>query len=185
MTTLFGRSWWGLVLRGMLSILFGIALFVWPQAGILAAVALFGAFFLVDGILALINAFRVKPGHERWWALLLEGLVGIAIGVIALIWPPVTAIALLYLIAAWAIVTGIFEIISAIRFADVIDNEWLLALSGLASIVFGVLMAIWPDAGATALMWVIGAYAIVFGVLLLIAGLRARSAADQPKTQIA
>jgi uncharacterized membrane protein HdeD (DUF308 family) len=183
MTTLFGRSWWGLVLRGLLSILFGIALFVWPDASVLALVALFGAFFLVDGILALVNAFRVRAGHERWWALLLEGLMGIAIGIVTLLWPDVTTVALLYLIAAWAIVTGIFEIIGAIRFADVIDNEWLLALSGLASIVFGVLMAIWPAAGATAVVWVIGGYAIVFGILMLIAGLRARSYADRTTMQ--
>jgi uncharacterized membrane protein HdeD (DUF308 family) len=183
MTSIFGRTWWGLVLRGLLSILFGIAVFVWPGATILALIALFGAFFLVDGILALVNAFRVRAGHERWWALLLEGLVGIAIGLITLFMPDVTTVALLYLIAAWAIVTGILQIIGAIRFADVIDNEWLLALGGLASVVFGVLMAIWPTAGATALLWLIGAYAIVFGILMVIAGLRARAATDTPTMQ--
>jgi uncharacterized membrane protein HdeD (DUF308 family) len=178
MTSIFGRTWWGFVLRGLLSILFGIAVFVWPGASLLALIALFGAFFFVDGVLALVNAFRVRAGHERWWALLLEGLVGIAIGLITLFMPGPTTVVLLYLIAAWAIVTGIFQIIGAIRFADVIDNEWLLALGGLASIVFGVLMAIWPAAGATAVLWVIAAYAIVFGILMVIAGLRARSTTD-------
>jgi uncharacterized membrane protein HdeD (DUF308 family) len=178
MTSIFGRTWWGLVLRGLLSILFGIAVFVWPGASLMALIALFGAFFFVDGLLALVNAFRVRAGHERWWALLLEGLVGIAIGLITLFMPDVTTVALLYLIAAWAIVTGILQIIGAIRFADVIDNEWLLALGGLASIVFGVLMAIWPAAGATAVLWVIAAYAIVFGILMVIAGLHARSTTD-------
>jgi uncharacterized membrane protein HdeD (DUF308 family) len=178
MTSIFGRTWWGLVLRGLLSILFGIAVFVWPGASLMALIALFGAFFFVDGVLALVNAFRVRAGHERWWALLLEGLVGIAIGLITLFWPDITTVALLYLIAAWAIVTGVLQIIGAIRFADVIDNEWLLALGGIASIVFGVLMAVWPAAGAAALLWVIGAYAIVFGVLMVIAGLRARTTTD-------
>src|SRR5688572_7928315 len=178
MISIFGRTWWGLVLRGLLSILFGIAVFVWPGASLMALIALFGAFFFVDGLLALVNAFRVRAGHERWWALLLEGLVGVAIGLITLFMPGITTVALLYLIAAWAIVTGIFQIIGAVRFADVIDNEWLLALGGLASIIFGVLMAIWPAAGATALLWLIAAYAIVFGILLVIAGLRARTSAD-------
>jgi uncharacterized membrane protein HdeD (DUF308 family) len=178
MTTIFGRTWWGLVLRGLLSILFGIAVFAWPGASLLALVALFGAFFFVDGILAIVNAFRVRAGHERWWALLLEGLAGIAIGLITLFMPGLTTVALLYLIAAWAIVTGVFQIIGAIRFANVIDHEGLLALGGLASIVFGVLMAIWPAAGATALLWLIAAYAVVFGILLVIAGLRARAAND-------
>src|SRR5687767_2432429 len=104
-----GQTWWGLALRGLLSILFGIALFVWPGISLLALITLFAAFAFVDGVLALVSAFRVRAGHTRWWALLLEGIVGIAVGVLALIWPGLTATALVYVIAAWAVVTGIFE----------------------------------------------------------------------------
>lgn len=183
MATIFGRTWWGLALRGLLSILFGIAVFVWPMASLLALVTLFGAFALVDGVLALINAFRVRTTHPRWWVMLLEGLVGIAVGVLTFIWPGLTAVALLYMIAAWAIVTGVLEIVTAIRFAETIDNEWLLALAGLASIVLGVLLAINPGAGITAVLWMIGAYAIVFGILLLVAAVRAyRHSSDTTPT---
>jgi len=186
MTSLFGRSWWGLALRGLLSILFGIALFVRPDLGLLALIVLVGAYFLVDGVLALFNAFRVQAGHRRWWALLLEGLLGIAVGLITLVWPGVTATTLIYLIAAWAIVTGVLEIISAIRYAKEMENEWLLVVAGIASVVFGIFMAINPGAGITAVMWVIGAYAILFGALLIVAGLRARSYADDtPVTRTA
>lgn len=178
MASMFGRSWWGLALRGLLSILFGIALLVWTGAGMVALVALIGAFFFVDGILAIVSAFRVRAGHERWWALLLEGLVGIAIGLITFFWPDVTAVAIVYFIAAWAVITGVLEVISAIRFREEMENEWLLALAGIASVVLGILLALNPVAGLAALVWMIGIYAIVFGVLMVIAGLRARRYAE-------
>lgn len=182
MATIFGRTWWGLLLRGLLSILFGIAVFVWPGLSLLALITLFGAFALVDGVLGVINGIRLHGEHNRWWAVLLEGLLGVAVGLMALVFPGQTTVALLYVIAAWAIVTGVLEIISAIRYADVMEHEWLLGLAGLASIVLGVLLAIFPEAGLSALLLMIGAYAIVFGVLMVIAGIRARTARGETTT---
>jgi len=180
MASMYADTWWGLALRGLLAILFGIAVFVWPGISLLALVTLIGAYFLVDGIFALIHAFRIKAGHSRWWALLLEGLLGIAVGIMTFIWPGATTIAMLYLIAAWAIITGVLEIVAAIRYADEMEHEWLMGLAGLASVLFGLAVAVFPAAGLLAILWLIGAYAIVFGILMLIAGLRARGHATTP-----
>jgi uncharacterized membrane protein HdeD (DUF308 family) len=185
MRSMFGRSWWGLVLRGLLSIIFGIAVFVMPNTSLLALITLFGAFAFVDGVLALINAFKTGTGNKRFWALLLEGLVGIAIGIITLVNPSLTAVSLLYVIAAWAVITGVLEIITAIRYADEMEHEWLLGLGGLISVILGVMLALNPAAGIMAVLWMIGAYAIVFGALLIVAGLRARGAADTTRTAAA
>jgi uncharacterized membrane protein HdeD (DUF308 family) len=128
-----------------------------------------GAYAFVDGVLAVLAALRLHGdvGSERWWALLVEGLAGVAAGVLTFIWPSITALVLLYLIAAWAVVTGAFEILTAIRLRKEIANEWLLVLAGVASVAFGVLLAIQPGAGAVAVVWLIEAYAVVFGLLLL------------------
>ena len=112
---------------------------------------------------------------RKWWALVLRGLFAVLFGIIALAWPGITALVLLYLIAAWAFVTGIFEIVAAIRLREEIRGEWLLALSGILSVLFGLALVIWPGAGALALIWVIGAYAIAFGALLIALGFRLRS----------
>ena len=107
--------------------------------------------------------------------MLLEGAIGIAVGIMAFIWPGITALVLLYLIAAWAIVTGVLEIIASIQIRKEIQNEWLLAIAGITSVLFGVLLLVWPLAGALAILWIIGAYAIIFGILLLILAFRLRS----------
>jgi uncharacterized membrane protein HdeD (DUF308 family) len=164
------RNWWALALRGLLAVLFGLAAFLWPGISLVALVTLFGAYALVDGIFAIVSAFRTS----EWWPLLLEGIAGIAAGVITFLWPGITAFALVYLIAAWAIVTGIFEIIAAVRLRKAIENEWLLGLGGLASVALGVIMIAAPGAGALGLVWAIGAYALVFGVTLIALGFRLR-----------
>ena len=168
------RYWWFVALRGLAAVLFGIAAFAWPGLTLTLLVLWFGAYAVVDGVFELIYAFG--PGRpSRGW-LVVEGVASIVIGVITLGWPGISALALLYLIAAWAVVTGIMEIIVAIGFRKVIRNEWLLVISGLASVVFGVVLAIQPGAGALALTWLIGAYAVVFGVLMIALGFRLRSA---------
>lgn len=128
-----------------------------------------------DGIFALVAAFSDRVGKQRWWVLLLEGLAGVAAGILTFLWPGMTALVLLYLIAAWAIVTGILEVMAAIRLRQEIEGEWLLALGGIASITFGVLMVVWPGAGALAVVWLIGSYALVFGLLMVFLAFRLRS----------
>jgi uncharacterized membrane protein HdeD (DUF308 family) len=169
------RNWWLVILRGVAGILFGIATLFAPGLSLLALILLFGAYAFADGVLALISAVRRRGASEPWWLLLLEGIAGIAAGVLTLLWPSISALALLYVIAAWAIVTGGFEIAAAIRLRKVITNEWLLTLSGIASVIFGVLIMLFPGAGALALVLWIGAYSLVFGVLFAVLGLKLRS----------
>jgi uncharacterized membrane protein HdeD (DUF308 family) len=168
------RNWWLLVVRGVLAVVFGILAFVLPGATVTALVILFGAFMLVDGVFALFSAWRRAERRMSWWPFLLEGLSGVAIGIITFLWPGVTAFALLYLIAAWAFVTGVFEIAAAIRLRKEIRGEWVLALIGMASILFAALVVLFPGEGAVAIVWAIGAYAVVFGILLIALGLRLR-----------
>jgi uncharacterized membrane protein HdeD (DUF308 family) len=168
------RNWWIVLLRGLAGICFGIITFIAPAISLAILVLVWGAYALADGILALVTAIR-RRGEDRWWVFFVEGLVGIAAGVLTLIWPGLTAIALLYLIAAWAIVTGALEITAAIRLRKVIANEWLLGLSGIASLGFGILLILFPGAGAlTVVIW-IGAYALVFGALVVALAFRLRS----------
>ncbi|HEY1374073.1 MAG TPA: HdeD family acid-resistance protein [Candidatus Binatia bacterium] len=169
------HNWWAVLLRGIAGILFGIATFFAPAISLAVLVLLFGAYALVDGVLAVISALRHRATNERWWVVLLEGLVGIFAGVVTFAWPHITAIALLYVIAAWALITGALEIAAAIRLRKVIDHEWLMVLSGILSIAFGVLLAMFPGVGALAVVLWIGAYAIIFGVLLVALGFRLRS----------
>jgi uncharacterized membrane protein HdeD (DUF308 family) len=168
------RNWWVVLLRGLAGICFAIITFIAPAISLTVLVLVWGAYAFADGVLALVSAIR-RRGEDRWWLLVVEGLVGITAGVLTLIWPGLTAIALLYVIAAWAIVTGGLEIAAAIRLRKVISNEWLLALSGIASLGFGILLFLFPGAGAlTVVVW-IGAYALVFGALVVALAFRLRS----------
>lgn len=174
MISMLARNWWLLALRGVFSIIFGILAFAWPGLTLLVLIYLFGAYVLVDGIFAVIAGISSYGRNERWWAMLLEGVLGIIVGVLAFIWPITTGLVLLYFIAAWAIVTGIFEIVAAIQLRRVITGEWFMILSGVLSIIFGVLLVIFPRAGALGLTWLIGAYAILFGILFIILAFRLR-----------
>ena len=166
------RNWWAVALRGLAALLFGLAALLIPAATLAALVLLFGAYALVDGGLALLAAVRAVERHTRWGTFLAEGLVGVAIGVVTFTWPAVTALGLLYLIAFWAIATGITEVMAAVRLRREIAGEWILGFAGVLSIVFGVLLAVFPGAGVLAVVWLVGVYAILFGALLI--GLAAR-----------
>jgi uncharacterized membrane protein HdeD (DUF308 family) len=165
------RNWWALVLRGVAGVLFGVLTFLFPAMTLAALILLFGTYAVVDGIFNIIAAAAGRSGRP-WWQLVLEGIVSIAAGLIAFAWPGLTALVLLWVIAGWAIVTGVLEIVAAIRLRNHISNEWWLALSGVASAAFGVLLLVAPVAGALAVTLWIGAYAVVFGALLVGLGIR-------------
>ena len=169
------RNWWVMLLRGVAGILFGIVAVLAPGISLAALVLVFGAYAFADGVLNVASAIRRRGASDRWWALLLEGVVGIATGIVSFVWPGITALVLLYLIAVWALVTGAFEIGAAIRLRKIITGEWLLVLSGIASIVLGVLLMLFPGPGALVVVLWIGVYALVSGALLIALALRLRS----------
>jgi len=178
MATDLARNWWLLALRGIAGILFGIAAFVWPESTLAALVLVFGAYVFVDGIFALIAGIGMRRQLNLWWLVVLEGVAGIILGVLTFRSPDITALILLSFIAAWSIITGIFEIATAARLRKMIPNEWLLILSGVVSIIFGILLIVYPGAGALSIVWLIGAYALIFGILMLVLSLRLRGARD-------
>lgn len=166
------RTWWTFVFRGLVAVGFGLAALVWPEITLLALVLLFGAYSLVDGVVAVLAGFTGRESI-RWW-LVIWGLVAVAAGVIVFVWPGISALVLVYVVAAWAIVTGATEIAAAITWRREIDNEWVLIVAGVLSILVGGILAIQPGSGALALVWLIGAHAVVLGVLLVIVGFRVR-----------
>ncbi|MFC4070481.1 HdeD family acid-resistance protein [Actinoplanes subglobosus] len=171
------RRWWAVALRGAAAILFGVLALVWPGITVFALVLVFGAYALVDGAFTLVAALGDRDGGRtrgsRAW-LLARGAAGILTGIVAAVWPGITALALLWVIAVWAIVAGVFDIVAAYLLRKELRREWLLALSGVLSVAFGVLLAVWPAAGALTLVVLIGAAAIAFGGTLLMLGLRLR-----------
>lgn len=177
MNTYLARNWWTLALRGLAAVIFGILAFIWPDVTVTILVLFFGAYALWDGIFALIGAFRTES--DRRWPLVLEGMVGIAAGLLVFFWPGPATLALLYVIGAWAVITGIFEIIAAIRLREEIEGEWLMLISGVLSVLVGIALFIWPAAGVLAVTWIIAAYAILFGILLIVLGFRLRTRNEQ------
>jgi uncharacterized membrane protein HdeD (DUF308 family) len=174
--------WWAFALRGLAAVVFGVLALVWPGETLTILVLLWGSYALIDGVLTLLGAFRTGQDHR--WALLVEGLVGIGAGIATFVWPGLTALVLLYIIAAWAVVTGIFELVAAVRLRQVIHNEWMLVLAGIASLVFGIALFAAPGAGALALVWLIAVYAILFGLLLLALAWRLRGLRERAPTQL-
>jgi uncharacterized membrane protein HdeD (DUF308 family) len=170
------KNWWMLLLRGIAAIIFGVLVFAWPGVTLLTLIWFYGAFVLVDGVLAIIAAIAGGAPAPRWW-LAIVGLLGIAAGLLTFLMPGLTALVLLFFIAGWAIATGVFQIIGAIKLRKEIDNEWLLVLSGIVSVLFGVGMMLAPGAGALALLWVIGAYAVITGVLIIALSFRLKKVA--------
>jgi uncharacterized membrane protein HdeD (DUF308 family) len=178
------RSWWVLLLRGIVAILFGVLTFMQPGISLATLVLLFGAFAFADGVLGSWTAISHRKDTEHWWVLLLEGLLGIGVGALTVFNPAVTALVLLFYIATWAIATGVLEIVIAIRLRKEIEGEWTLVLAGLASVAFGVLMMASPGPGALAVLWLIGSYAIVFGMLLVLLAFKVRGAAKKIEARL-
>jgi uncharacterized membrane protein HdeD (DUF308 family) len=162
------ENWWLLLLRGIAAVVFGVLAIIWPGITLLALAYLFAAYALVDGVCALGAAIFGHTGGmvPRWW-LAVVGVIGVVAGLLALAWPGLTALFLLLLIASWAIVIGVLEIVGAIHLRKEIEGEWWLIVSGALSIAFGVIMFAQPGAGALALVWVIGIYAILAGASLI------------------
>ena len=168
------RGWWKLLLRGLAAILFAVLAFTNPGISLAALVIVFGAYAFVDGVLNVWMGISGRKEYDDWWVMLLIGLVGIGVGIITFMTPGITALALLFYIAIWAIVRGTLEIVAAVRLRKEIRNEWLLVLAGVASILFGVLLMARPGAGALAVVWLIAAYAFVLGIILMALAFKVR-----------
>jgi uncharacterized membrane protein HdeD (DUF308 family) len=169
------RYWWSVALRGALAVIFGVIALIWPDITLRALVLLYGFYALVDGLLALaalVIGGSLVSGRRGW--LVVEGVAGIAAGVVAFLWPGITALVLLYLIAVWAVATGVLEVAVAVYLRRELRGEWLLALGGIASVAFGVFLVVRPGEGAIAVVWLIGVFAILFGMALVGLGLRLR-----------
>lgn len=166
MVNTLAKNWWLLLLRGIAAIIFGVLAFAWPGLTLLTLILFYGAFALVDGVLAIVAAVTGGAPAPRWW-LAIVGILGIAAGLLTFLMPGLSAFVLLYFIAGWAIATGVLQIIGAIQLRKEIDNEWFLILSGVISVLFGLGMMVAPGAGALALVWVIGTYAVVIGAMLV------------------
>lgn len=173
MLTQLSRNWWVLVVQGVLAILFGIMAWVWPAATVLVLVILFGAYTLVEGIFAIVAAIRGTDRNGRGW-LALIGVASVVIGLVALFWPGITALALLYVIAAWAVVRGAITIVGAIQLRKEIRGEWVLILSGAVSVIFGLLLMFWPVSGVLTVIWLIGVYAVFLGIMEIVLGFQVK-----------
>jgi uncharacterized membrane protein HdeD (DUF308 family) len=175
MKQLLASTWDLFLVRGILAILFGIATLLMPGITLIVLVVLFGAYALVDGIILSILAFKNRKNDSNWWMVLLTGLVSIAAGVVTFVWPGITTISLFYVIIAWAIVTGISEVIYAIQYRKEIEGEWLLVLDGVLSVAFGILLVAQPIPGALTVLWLIGVYALAYGGMLVVLAFQLRN----------
>src|SRR5579872_18340 len=175
MRVVLAKNWWSLVIRGLLAISLGLIAMVRPGVKLGTLVLLFGYYALIDGLVSFAGVMRAAEAHERWASLLVEALADIAIGVVTLAWPAIPALSLVYVIAAWALLTGIFEVAAGFRLRRHVRGECLLALSGVASLVLGILMLSQPLVGPLAIARWVGVYAFVFGALLLGLGFRLRT----------
>jgi uncharacterized membrane protein HdeD (DUF308 family) len=169
------KYWWAVTIRGLCAILFGLAALFWTGLTIHLLVLWFGAYALVTGFFALITAFQAMAHHQRWWLLLFEGFTGIAAGLFTFFWPGNTALILVLLIAIWAVFSGIFEISAALTAPWPTATKWLLGISGAFSVLLGILIYRSPVAGAFSITWVLGAYALIFGISIFTLGLRLRN----------
>jgi uncharacterized membrane protein HdeD (DUF308 family) len=174
MLWLMTKSWWAVVLRGVCALVFGLIAWTWPGVTLGWLVLVWGLYALVDGVLAIAGALS-GANTKPWWVLAFEGLVGLGAAAVAFFYPGITAIVLLYVIASWAIVTGVLEVVAAVQLRKEIEGEFWLGLAGVASVVFGLLLVARPGIGALAVVWIIGTYAIVFGIILVALGLRLRT----------
>ncbi|MDB5850584.1 MAG: hypothetical protein JWP29_4336 [Rhodoferax sp.] len=178
--TQMGRQWKWLVLRGAVAIALGLLAFVMPGQTLEILTLAWGIYALVDGLIALVTAYQIRESNRPWWSMALVGVMGVAVGLATFVWPAVTAFTLLTFIAVWAVLAGLFQIVTALRMRKSIRGEWFLALSGILSLVFGLAMIAAPGAGALAVVWLIASFAVAFGALLVCVGIRLRGVAKQP-----
>lgn len=175
LVSILAKNWWMVLLRGLAAIIFGVLTWTQPGVSLAALVLLFGVYSLSDGILGVWAAIAGRNDLEYWWALLLGGFLGIGVGVMTFLAPGLTALGLLFYIAVWAVSTGVLQIVTAIRLRKEIEGEWVLIVAGLASVAFGMLLMAQPGAGALALLWLIGTYAVFFGIMLTILSFKVKS----------
>ena len=171
------RNWGLILLRGICAIIFGVLTFAWPALTLVTLVLLYGVFSLLDGAICIAAAVKNGTPIPRWW-LALIGALGIAVGILTLAWPQITGLVLLFFIAGWAIASGVLQIIGAIKLRKEIEGEWFLIASGVLSIIFGCLIALFPGAGALGLAFAIGVFAVVYGILLVGFSLRLKEHAE-------
>ena len=165
-------TWWAMVLRGIVAVLFGLAALFWPGLTLFVLLVCFGVYALVDGLLAIVAGIRASGG--RRWLLLAEGTLGLLAGLVVLFWPGTTALVLVYVISAWAIFTGLLKVLMAISFRREIENGWLMILGGLLSVLFGIILGAMPGAGLVTLVWLVGIYALILGASLVVLGFLGR-----------
>lgn len=167
------RSWWLLLIRGLAAIVFGILALIWPGITLLVLVIFFGAYALISGLFELFAGFRHGTRSRAW--LIISGIIGILAGIVAFLWPGITSLALLYLVAFWAIFTGVSEIVAGVHLRKVIDNEWMFIVGGILSVIFGVLLLVWPGAGMLSLVWLIGVFVILYGIAMIALSFRVKN----------
>jgi len=175
------ENWWLILLRGIAAILFGVLALIWPGVTIVTLVILFAAYALVDGVFALVAAIRGGTMFPRWW-LALVGIAGVVAGLYSFFFPGAAALVLILLIGWWSIVKGVFEIVGAISLRKEIDNELMLIFAGALSVAFGIVVILFPGAGALALVWIIAIYAIIFGFAFVGLAFRLKRHRDRLKT---
>ena len=182
LSQILAENWWAVGLRGLFGIAFGLICLLVPAAAILALVLLFSAYMLVDGVFAILSGIRAARSGERWGLFILEGVVDIAAGAVAFLWPGITAVAFVLLLAVWALVSGALMLVAALSL-KIEHGRWWLALGGIASLIFGVVLVLAPVAGAIVLTWWLGFYAVVFGGLLLVLAFQLHSRYEERKTK--
>ena len=176
MLQMLAENWWIFAVRGVAAIIFGVLAFLWPGPTVIVLALLFGAYALVDGVAMLVSLIRGDPAARRnAWTVGLIGVLGVVAGIVAVIWPEITALSLLFVVAAWSIVTGITQIIAAIRLRREIEGELWLGLGGLITLLFGVYLAIFPGLGLLSLVWLVGVWAVIFGIVSLVLAYRLRA----------
>lgn len=174
MQTQIGQSWSMWVTRGIVAAVFGIVALAFPFGTLASLVMLAAAFMFVDGVFAFFSMFMQSDSGRPWWSSLLEAVVGVTFSVALVFWPGLGLLTFLYLLASWSIVTGVFEMVSAFRLRKIIEHEWALGFAGLGSLLFGILLVMFPGAGLVATTWLVGAYAVVFGILMINTGINLR-----------
>lgn len=179
------RYWWLVAFRGAAALLFGFVALIWPRPALAVLVMLFAAYALADGVSALAAAWKAAGRHRAWGGLLVEGIAGILLGLVAFLMPAAALKSLIYLIAAWALLTGLFGIVAAVQLRRVLHNEWMLVLAGAGSLLLGLVLIPWPEGSAIGLVLVVGIYAICFGLLQLALAMRLRSHRPQLRNRAA